>query len=181
MTNTRLDTQPNPQPGVSAHPNTTRIGVISDTHGYLPDAVSIIFEMCKPDLILHAGDIGSPAILMELELLAPTLAVRGNNDFQPAYSTLPATLRKEIGTTTIFMAHTPNTLRTELAQSPLSSQPYLVGIHGHTHIPEIEQQNERITILCPGSPAYPRARSKPSIALLELTQNNAPKCRIIEL
>ena len=58
------------------------IGIISDTHGSLdPRAYAALFGV---DLIIHAGDIGGPPVLNELETIAPVVAVLGNNDF-PEY------------------------------------------------------------------------------------------------
>lgn len=55
-----------------------KIGVLSDTHGYLhPDTYSF-FSKC--DEIWHAGDIGNSDILDELSLIAPVKAVYGNCD-----------------------------------------------------------------------------------------------------
>ena len=63
------------------------IGVISDTHGLLrPEAVA---ALANSDFILHAGDIGDPAILRELEKIAPVTAVRGNVD-RGAWARKPA-------------------------------------------------------------------------------------------
>ena len=56
-----------------------KIGIISDTHNLLRPEVYRIFE--GVDLILHAGDIGERDILIELEAIAPVLAVLGNNDY----------------------------------------------------------------------------------------------------
>ena len=54
------------------------IGVISDTHGLLrPEAVG---ALAGAELILHAGDIGDPTLLVRLAEIAPVRAVRGNND-----------------------------------------------------------------------------------------------------
>ena len=58
--------------------NNYLIGIISDTHGRLPQSVSKVFK--KTDLIIHAGDIGDPEIIDALEKIAPTRAVRGNMD-----------------------------------------------------------------------------------------------------
>src|SRR5688572_13018907 len=55
-----------------------RIGVISDTHGFLDPRVPKIFDGVEH--ILHAGDIGYESIIRELELIAPVTAVLGNND-----------------------------------------------------------------------------------------------------
>ena len=57
---------------------TNFIGLISDTHGLLrPEALSAL-QGC--DLIIHAGDLGSPDIMGELMRIAPVHAVRGNVD-----------------------------------------------------------------------------------------------------
>ena len=55
-----------------------RVGVISDTHGLLRTEASVFLRGC--DHIVHGGDVGSQAILQELAAIAPTIAVRGNND-----------------------------------------------------------------------------------------------------
>lgn len=56
-----------------------KIAVISDTHNLLRKEVKEKLKNC--DLILHAGDICSPAVYDELVSLGkPMLAVRGNND-----------------------------------------------------------------------------------------------------
>jgi putative phosphoesterase len=57
-----------------------RIGLISDTHGELATPVLEIFA--NTDAIIHAGDIGDPDILGELQKLAPVTAVMGNVDDQ---------------------------------------------------------------------------------------------------
>ncbi len=56
-----------------------KIGLISDTHGHLDPQVKELFR--GVDHILHAGDIGPPHILMELEEVAPVTAVMGNTDY----------------------------------------------------------------------------------------------------
>jgi uncharacterized protein len=55
-----------------------RIGLISDTHGLLRTEAKAF--LLGSDVIIHAGDIGSPDILTELKTVAPVTAVRGNND-----------------------------------------------------------------------------------------------------
>jgi putative phosphoesterase len=56
----------------------TTVGVISDTHGYFDPKVPGLFR--GVDHILHAGDIGLPWIILELESIAPVTAVLGNTD-----------------------------------------------------------------------------------------------------
>lgn len=55
-----------------------RIGLIADTHGLLrPQAIAFL-RGC--DHIVHAGDIGKPQVLDELQVIAPVSAIRGNID-----------------------------------------------------------------------------------------------------
>jgi len=61
-----------------ARPAMPRIGVISDTHGLVrPEALR---ALAGADLIVHAGDVGTPEVLEALRAVAPVVAVRGNND-----------------------------------------------------------------------------------------------------
>lgn len=55
-----------------------KIGVVSDTHGHLDPALLKLFA--GVDHILHAGDIGLPWLILELESVAPVTAVIGNCD-----------------------------------------------------------------------------------------------------
>ncbi|MBI4324226.1 MAG: metallophosphoesterase family protein [Chloroflexi bacterium] len=55
-----------------------RIGIISDTHGYLDPRIKSV--LAGVERILHAGDVGLPGLILELEEIAPVTAVLGNND-----------------------------------------------------------------------------------------------------
>ena len=55
-----------------------RIGVISDTHNHFDPKIPGLFNGVEH--ILHAGDIGLPRIIVNLESIAPVTAVLGNND-----------------------------------------------------------------------------------------------------
>jgi uncharacterized protein len=55
-----------------------RIGVLSDTHGYLDPKIADLFK--GVDHIFHAGDIGLPFLILELQEVAPVTAVLGNTD-----------------------------------------------------------------------------------------------------
>ncbi|MCL4789843.1 MAG: metallophosphoesterase family protein, partial [Verrucomicrobia bacterium] len=55
-----------------------KIGVISDTHGFLDPKVSKLFA--GVDHILHGGDVGPYTLLAELAAIAPVTAVLGNTD-----------------------------------------------------------------------------------------------------
>ncbi len=79
------------------------LGVISDTHGLLrPEAVE---ALRGSEMIVHAGDIGSPEVLRGLEAIAPVIAVRGNNDREPWAKDLPLTDSFELAGASIYVLH----------------------------------------------------------------------------
>ena len=142
------------------------IGVISDTHGLLRPEV--FDALAGVELLLHAGDVGGPAILIELAAIAPVRAVYGNCD-APGQPDLAAFLDLEIEGVTIHVSHghevgqpTPEKL---LARSKAD-----VIIFGHTHRPLIERSGRRL-VLNPGAAGPRRFDLKPSVA--RLTVENA--------
>ena len=56
-----------------------KIGLISDTHGQVPNPVHA--ALAGVDCILHAGDVGPMDVITELEAIAPVHAVLGNTDY----------------------------------------------------------------------------------------------------
>lgn len=100
-----------------------RIGIISDTHGFLPPKILEILKTC--DCILHAGDINSPEILDTLRPLASIYAVRGNNDKDWAEG-LAKTLRFSIEGVEFFMMHNKKDVARNLGNVQ-------VVVFGHTH------------------------------------------------
>jgi uncharacterized protein len=149
-----------------------RIGLISDTHGLLrPNALASL-RGC--DHILHGGDIGGPAILQELSRIAPTTAVRGNNDKGPWALDLPETDLIEFGEISVYLIH-------DLAELDIDPKAAGVGciVSGHSHQPRI-QKRDGVLYVNPGS-AGPR-RFKLPIAVAELNIDGIEiSPRIIEL
>src|SRR5687768_14790379 len=66
-----------------------QVGVISDTHGLVREQA--VAALRGSDVIVHAGDIGSQEVLAHLRQIAPTHAVRGNNDRDAWGRKLPLT------------------------------------------------------------------------------------------
>jgi putative phosphoesterase len=144
-----------------------RVGLISDTHGLLrPEAVKLLRGV---DHIIHAGDIGSPEILVELKKLAPLTAVRGNNDTGRWARSVPVKATLELEGVTIHVVHDIADLRAKAR----------VVISGHSHKPVI-RENDGVLYVNPGS-AGPRRFTLP-IALGELRiSKGAVRARIKEL
>ena len=81
----------------------TRIGILSDTHGYWDDRYLKHFENC--DEIWHAGDIGSWEVAEKLAAFRPLRAVRGNIDGGEIRLTYPEINRFTLEGTDVLIKH----------------------------------------------------------------------------
>jgi hypothetical protein len=123
------------------------IGVISDTHGLLrPEALA---ALRGSDHIMHAGDVGDPAILRELAQIAPVTAIRGNVDHGAWSRKLPTTDVLEVQGISIYVLH-------NLAELDLRPEAagFAAVIYGHSHVPKPELK-KGVLYFNPGS-AGPR-------------------------
>jgi putative phosphoesterase len=137
-----------------------RLGIISDTHGLLrPQALAALAGV---DLIIHAGDVGDPKILRQLERLAPVHAVRGNVDRGDWAADLPLTRVVEVGDVTLYVLHELFCLDLDPAAAGLSAV-----IFGHSHRPHLENKNG-VLYLNPGSAGPKRFTLPVTLALITL-------------
>jgi putative phosphoesterase len=135
------------------------VGVISDTHGLMrPEALA---ALCGVDRIVHAGDIGDPAVLAALGELAPVTAVRGNNDHGPWARAIPLTQVVDAAGALIYVVHDVGDLDVDPAAGGFAAV-----IAGHSHRPRNELR-DGVLWFNPGS-AGPRRFTLP-IALGRLT------------
>lgn len=111
-----------------------RIGLLSDTHGHLPDAV---FEHFKQvDEIWHAGDIGHLEVVEKLQSFKPFRAVYGNIDGQEIRAQFPENLVFQVEEVPVFMTHIggyPPKYNANSKPLILKHRPHLF-ISGHSHI-----------------------------------------------
>jgi putative phosphoesterase len=122
---------------------TLRIGVVSDTHGLLrPEALVALREA---DHILHAGDVGSPAVLAGLRQVAPVTAIRGNIDTEGPCAELPTTEIVELGGWFFYLVHSA----ADMDISPAAAGVGAV-ISGHSHRASAEYRSG-VLYLNPGS------------------------------
>ena len=164
----------------------TLVGVISDTHGRLDPAAYAALADC--DRIIHAGDIGGPAILRELQTLAPVTAVLGNNDFPEYGAEVGRYARLEVDGVRFLVAHYPQAVR---LGGPYGSKALEPGepipdicIHGHTHVPRLEygkQVRPTSYVVNPGSASRPRGGNPRSIARIEIAAGQVVSIRIESL
>lgn len=146
-----------------------RLGLISDTHGLLrPEAVQALSGAVE---LLHAGDVGKPAVLAGLERLAPVHAVRGNVDRWPGADGLPTRLDLTRAGVRIRIVHD----RAEVGDD----RDLDVVVYGHSHRPRVETVGD-VLYVNPGS-AGPRRFSLPvSVATLVLG-DGPPRAELVEL
>lgn len=140
-----------------------RVGVVADTHGFLDPQLASVFAGVHH--ILHAGDIGPPALLTALERLAPVTAVLGNNDAGlPLRETEVVTLGGHI----LLLHHIvqPGRLTAALQRQVQAAQAGIL-VFGHTHKPLV-QQSDGLLYLNPGYAGRQRFRLARSAALLHL-------------
>ncbi len=137
-----------------------KIGVLSDTHGLLREQVIGRLRGC--DLILHAGDLGSPSILAELRAIAEVVAVRGNVDTGSWANALSLEEYVDIAGRRICVVHDLSTLSLD----PISAGVDIV-IYGHSHKPALERKGG-ILYLNPGSAGPKRFRLPVSMAILSV-------------
>ena len=152
-----------------------RIGLISDTHGYLDPRIEKIFA--GVDHILHGGDIGPDLIIAQLGAIAPVTAVLGNNDSSPCF---PLTQAVTLGGRKFLVHHivTPRELHSDLKARLDHERPDAV-IFGHTHKP-FNEVIGGIHFLNPGYAGKPRFNQARSVALLELNAKEI-RPRFVEL
>ena len=111
-----------------------RIGLLSDTHGFLDEAVYRYFEEC--DEVWHAGDIGTPEVSDKLAAFKPYKAVYGNIDGTELRKMHPAVLNFQCEQTDVLIIHIggfPGKYAPEARKEIIDAKPKLF-ICGHSHI-----------------------------------------------
>lgn len=111
----------------------TTIGLISDTHGYLDDAVFTHFADC--DEIWHAGDFG-PDVAERLAAFKPLKGVYGNIDGKEIRQEFPLNLRFKCEDVEVWITHIggyPGRYNTAVKPQIYTHPPQLF-IAGHSHI-----------------------------------------------
>ena len=162
-------TQADTDPAGRVHDRRT-LGVIADTHGLLRPEAADALAGCEA--IVHAGDVGKPAVLEALAAIAPVTAIRGNVDRWAVE--LPDTEVLVFAGRLIYVLHDLNALDLDPAAAGFD-----VVISGHSHRPKIADDNG-VLYLNPGSAGPRRFRLPITLARLEINPNGID-ARILEL
>lgn len=149
-----------------------RVGVISDTHRLIrPEALE---AMQGVEQIIHAGDIGWPAVIEELQKIAPVTAVRGNVDAGDWVRNYPLTAVAEIHGFFFYVIHDIKNLDLDPRAAGFAAV-----ISGHSHTAKKEFHNG-VLYFNPGS-AGPRRFHMPVTVGILLIQNGLVTSEIIQL
>lgn len=159
------------------------LGILSDTHAYFHPAVPDYLG--EVDLILHAGDVGTPEILDELEKLAPVRAVWGNVDGRPIRLRTAEHQRFELEGLRFWMTHIgghPGRWGRGIA-AEMRPDPPDVFICGHSHILRIERVRnlQNMLYINPGAAGRQGFHQVKTCVRLEIEDGSARQAEVIHL
>lgn len=149
------------------------LGVLADTHGRLHPRAIPAFAAAGVEQILHAGDVGRPAVLEELAQVAPVIAVRGNVDHGEWATRLPEVVDRVIAGRRVVMTHiagNPQRLVPAVAALLAESQAELF-ICGHSHRPLLASWAPGRYWLNPGAAGRQGFHKRATIALVRFSAN----------
>lgn len=149
-----------------------QVVVLSDTHAprrwkMCPPAVAM--RLRGADLILHAGDVCTAAVLDELSEYAPVRAVLGNNDGPDVADWgAPPTVQLDLDGLPVAMIHDSGARQGRLARLRRQFPAAQLVVFGHSHIP-LDESGGGLRIFNPGSPTDRRAQPQGTIGLLRIS------------
>ena len=159
-----------------------KIGLLSDTHGYLDPKVFEHFRDC--DEIWHAGDIGESSVADSLEKFKPLRAVFGNVDDKDLQIRFPEDLKFDCEGMSIWMTHIggapPN--YNPRVKKGLQLKIPSVFICGHSHILRVKK-DERLNMLYvnPGAAGNHGFHTMKTLIRMEIAEAKIKKMEVIEL
>ena len=130
-----------------------RIGLLSDTHGYLDQALLDHFSEC--DELWHAGDLGAHEVWRALQAFRPLVAVHGNIDDADIRRICPENVQIQRQGLRIWMTHIGATppYTSPIRQSMRDYRPDIF-VCGHSHILRIERDQNTCLYLNPGAAGH---------------------------
>ena len=125
-------------------------------------------ELRAADLILHAGDVSTAAVLDEIEALGPpVVAVAGNVDEPALVARLPQERLVEAAGARIAMVHDAGPSKRRLERMRLRFPDADAVVFGHSHIP-LHEERDGFQIFNPGSPTDRRRQPRHTMGLAEV-------------
>lgn len=160
----------------------TSIGLISDTHNYLDNAVFKHFDDC--DEIWHAGDFGTIALADKLAAFKPLKGVYGNIDGKDIRTTYPEHLRFKCEDMDVWITHIggyPDKY-SPLVKPEIYNNPPQLFISGHSHILKvIFDKKINCLHLNPGAAGKQGWHKVRTLMKFEISGNKIENLKVIEL
>jgi len=159
-----------------------RIGLLSDTHGFLDDGIFTHFENCGE--IWHAGNIGSSDILDRLNKFRPVRMVFGNIDGPEIRSRLSEDLQWCVEDVHVYMTHIggyPGRYDPRARQELVHRKPNLF-VCGHSHILKVmRDKGLDLLHINPGASGHSGWHSKRTIMRFVIEAGNVRDIEVVEL
>jgi uncharacterized protein len=161
-----------------------RIVVLSDTHAprrWKSCPPLVAEQLRQAQLILHAGDVCTRAVLDELSEYAPVHAVAGNND-GPDVADWGAepTVELDIDGLRVAMIHDSGPAAGRLHRLRRAFPQAELVIFGHSHIP-LDEAADALRIFNPGSPTDRRRQPHGTLGVLRVDSGRLAEVRIVDV
>ena len=160
----------------------TRIGLISDTHGYFDEAVFTHFKNC--DEIWHAGDFGSMEVIQQLSAFKPLRGVFGNIDDKAIRELYPEDLFFTCEEVNVFIRHIagyPGRYATGVKEKIIKNKCGLF-ISGHSHILKVMYDNKLQCLhMNPGAAGNHGWHQVRTLIRFDIDGKEMKNCEVIEL
>ncbi|MEU7887726.1 metallophosphoesterase family protein [Microbispora bryophytorum] len=159
-----------------------RVVVLADTHAprrwkSCPPAVAE--HLRGADLILHAGDVCTADVLVELSAYAPVHAVLGNNDGPDVAAWgAPETLELDLGGLRVAMIHDSGQAAGRTARMRRRFPEAGLVVFGHSHIP-MDLTGDGVRVFNPGSPTDRRRQPYGTIGILDVERGVLRRAEIV--
>lgn len=162
-----------------------KVVVVSDTHAprrWRTCPPRVAAELRGADLILHAGDVCTAAVLDELAQYAPLVAVAGNNDGADVTAWgAPDTAVLGVGGLCVGMVHDSGSAAGRLVRMRRRFPEAGLVVFGHSHIPLYADDATGFAIFNPGSPTDRRRQPHGTIGVLHIADGQLVTAEIVEV
>lgn len=160
-----------------------KIGLLSDTHGFLDPKVFEHFRAC--DEVWHAGDIGDLLVAQQLQDFKPLRAVYGNIDDKEIQSRFPEDLFFKCEEISVWITHiggAPPNYRPRIKKI-LRSQTPDIFICGHSHILRIGKDPNFNSLLYvnPGAAGNQGFHGMKTLVRFEISGKEIKNMEVIEI
>ncbi len=159
-----------------------KIGILSDTHGYIDERIFKYFESC--DEIWHCGDWGSLEAVERLNKFKPLRAVWGNIDSYEIRNMFPQHNRFRIEDTEVWITHIggyPGKYD-PLVKPAIFQRPPKLFVCGHSHILKVQYDDLlKLLHVNPGAAGKYGWHTVQTIIRLEIHGSEIKNLEVIEL